>query len=168
MNKRKIVIDILAQQLKLCEFINNQEKMQKEYHISTGKNGIGCQEGTGKTPIGKHIIAEKIGKNQPINTVFVGRVPTGEIYSQDLAEENPKRDWILSRILWLAGIEEGVNKGRNEQGCCDTYQRYIYIHGTPDSEPMGEPQSHGCIRMRNSDVIELFELVEVGVEVEII
>lgn len=135
------------------------------YAISTGKNGIGSQQDSGCTPTGKHIIAQKIGDAQPINTVFVGRVPTGEYYSAALGAQYPKRDWILSRILWLAGLEEGHNKGCNERGGCDTYQRYIYIHGTPDSEPMSQPYSHGCVRMRNQDVMELFAQVEVGTPV---
>lgn len=87
---------------------------------------------------------------------FIARKPTGEVYDTDLANQFPERDWILSRILWLSGLEEGFNRGEG----CDTYQRYIYIHGTPDSEPMGMPMSHGCIRMRNTDVIELFELID--------
>ncbi len=183
MKQKKIVIDVQTQSLKLYECpknntdnsINNIENANpkhkdnplKTYSISTGKNGTGCMEGTGQTPLGKHIIAEKIGGDEPINSVFVGRVPTGEIYSPELAVENPNRDWILSRILWLSGTEEGINKGTNDQGCCDTYQRYIYIHGTPDSEPMGVPMSHGCVRMRNADVLELYELVDVGCEVVI-
>ncbi|MEJ6069831.1 L,D-transpeptidase, partial [Psychrobacter sp. 16-Bac2893] len=100
--------------------------------------------------------------------VFIGRIATGEIYNAELGALNPKRDWILSRILWLSGVEEGFNKGSNSQGGCDTYQRYIYIHGTPDSEPMSVPLSHGCVRMRNQDIIELFEQVEEGTAVNII
>ena len=95
-------------------------------------------------------------------------MPTGEIYDAELGLLNPERDWILSRILWLSGLEEGVNKGSNSQGGCDTYQRYIYIHGTPDSEPMGIPLSHGCVRMRNQDIVELFEQVNEGTMVTII
>jgi lipoprotein-anchoring transpeptidase ErfK/SrfK len=103
-----------------------------------------------------------------MNAVFVGRVPTGEIYDTNLGELHPKRDWILSRILWLSGLEEGLNKGSNSQGGCDTYERYIYIHGTPDTEPMSIPLSHGCIRMRNEDIVELFEQVEEGMPVTIV
>lgn len=138
------------------------------YSISTAKNGIGSQQDSGRTPLGAHVIAQKIGDNQPINTVFVGRVPTGEVYSAALAAQYPERDWILCRILWLAGLKEGHNKGSNSQGGCDTYQRYIYIHGLPDSEPIDIPNSHGCIRIRNKDLIELFEQVVEGTPVAII
>lgn len=130
----------------------------KLYLISSGKNGIGEQENSGKTPRGWHRIAEKFGEHLPINTVFIARQPTGEIYSPSLAVQNPQRDWILSRILWLDGLELGFNQGQG----CDSKQRYIYIHGTPDTEPMGIPVSHGCIRMRNQDVVEVFDLVQQG------
>ncbi len=145
-----------------------QDKKIAQYTVSTAKNGIGSQQDSGCTPLGKHIIAEKIGGSAPINAVFIGRVPTGEIYSTSLGMQYPERDWILSRILWLSGLEEGINKGSNNQGGCDTYERYIYIHGTPDSEPMGIPCSHGCIRMRSQDVIELFEQVDKGAAVTIV
>lgn len=159
-----LVINIAAQTLTHQQ----QGKLVASYPVSTAKNGIGSQEGSGCTPLGLHRIAEKIGGDQPINTVFVGRVPTGEIYSAELGSSAPERDWILSRILWLAGTEEGSNKGSNAEGCCDTYQRYIYIHGTSDSEPMGVPLSHGCIRMRNSDIVSLYPQVAVGTEVVIV
>lgn len=129
-----------------------------EYTISTAKLGIGAKKGSFQTPLGWHQIRAKIGAGLPLNSVFVGRRPTGEIYSSQLGQQSPDRDWILSRILWLSGCEVG----RNRLGDVDTMQRYIYIHGTPDSEPMGIPESHGCIRMRNSDVIELFDALEVG------
>ncbi len=167
-NKTHIIINIAKQGLTLYKTIDNNEKIMANYSISTGKNGTGCQEGTGQTPLGKHIIAQKFGKGYPIGSVFVARQATGEIHSQELSEKYPDRDWILSRILWLDGTQKGYNKGTNDHGCCDTYQRYIYIHGTPDTEPMGVALSHGCIRMRNADVVELFDLVEVGTEVEII
>lgn len=137
----------------------------KVYTVSTAKNGAGELENSGCTPRGQHIIAEKFGENMPMNSVFVGRVPTGEIYSPALAEQFPERDWILTRILWLDGCEIGKNKGENQQGCCDTKSRYVYIHGTPDSEPMGIPLSHGCVRMRNDELIQLFDLVEVNTPV---
>lgn len=105
----------------------------------------------------------KIGADCPLGTVFVGRRPTGERYSEILAEEQPERDWVLTRIIWLSGLESGFNRG----GRVDTLRRYIYIHGTPDSEPMGVPRSHGCIRMHNRDLIELFDWVELGMLVEI-
>lgn len=102
-----------------------------------------------------------IGKGCPPDTVFVGRRPTGEIYSPSLREASPGRDWILTRILWLSGLEPG----RNRLGNVDTMRRYIYIHGSPDDVAMGVPGSHGCVRMRNSDIIELFDMVEAGTRV---
>jgi hypothetical protein len=153
-----IEIDIAQQQLHL---IGNNSRC---YSISSALNGVGEQEGSGCTPRGQHIIRDKIGAQQPLNSVFVGRQPTGEIYNPELAAQFPQRDWILSRILWLDGLQPGFNQGVG----CDTYQRYIYIHGTPDSEPMGVAKSHGCIRMHNRDIIELFELVTVGTLVNIV
>ena len=160
----QLTINIAQQTLTLYK----QQKAVAHYSVSTAKNGIGSQQDSGCTPLGRHIIAEKIGADAPSNAVFIGRVPTEEIYSIELGALNPERDWILSRILWLDGLEEGVNKGSNSQGGCDTYQRYIYIHGTPDSEPMGTQLSHGCVRMRNQDIIELFEQVNEGTMVNII
>ena len=148
--------------------VYNQQNAIAHYSVSTAKNGIGSQQDSGCTPLGQHVIAEKIGADAPSHAVFIGRVPTGEIYDAELGLLNPERDWILSRILWLNGLEEGVNKGSNSQGGCDTYQRYIYIHGTPDSEPMGIPLSHGCVRMLNQDIVELFEQVNEGTMVTII
>ncbi|MGE6794342.1 L,D-transpeptidase family protein [Psychrobacter okhotskensis] len=159
-----LLINIAQQTLTVYQ----QNKELAQYLVSTAKHGIGSQQDSGCTPLGQHVIAEKIGSSAPRNAVFVGRVPTGEVYSADFGALHPERDWILSRILWLSGVEEGVNKGRNSQGGCDTYQRYIYIHGTPDSEPMGAPYSHGCVRMRNQDIIELFEQVEEGTPVTIV
>lgn len=158
-----IIIRITHQQL-ILQLANN---LAITYPISTAKNGIGQLENSGCTPLGKHIICQKFGENLPINSVFVAREFTGEIYNDDLAKQFPNRDWILSRILWLDGCEYGFNKGENDNGMCDSKARYIYLHGTPDSEPMGIPLSHGCIRMRNSDIIELFEKVEVGCQVMI-
>lgn len=160
----QLVINIAKQTLTAYQ----QQTELAQYKVSTAKNGIGSQQNSGCTPLGNHIIAKKIGKDEPMNAVFVGRVSTGEVYSAELGALHPERDWILSRILWLSGLEEGVNKGSNSQGGCDTYQRYIYIHGTPDTEPMGIPLSHGCVRMRNEDIIELFEKVEEGIAVTIV
>lgn len=141
------------------------EDQQKvfEFSVSTALNGHGCEQGSGKTPVGKHYIRAKIGGSEPLNAVFVARRATGEIYSEKLAQQFPKRDWILSRILWLCGQEVGVNR----LGGVDSMARYIYIHGTPDSEPMGVPKSHGCVRMRNTDVVTLFDWVPVGCPVMI-
>ena len=134
-----------------------------ECAVSTALKGVGCEKGSNQTPLGKHIVRAKIGQDEPLNTVFVGRRPTGEIYTPALGQAHPNRDWILTRILWLSGTE----KGKNRLGSVDTMQRYIYIHGTPDTEPMGIALSHGCIRMRNLDLIKLFDLIEVGTPVVI-
>jgi lipoprotein-anchoring transpeptidase ErfK/SrfK len=135
----------------------------RHYAVSTSKYGVGEVEGSLKTPRGRHIIRAKIGAGSAIGSVFVGRRPTGEIYTPALGKQFPQRDWILSRILWLSGTEPGVNR----LGRVDTMQRYIYIHGMPDSEPNGIPGSIGCIRMSNADVIELFDLVPIGTSVVI-
>lgn len=131
----------------------------KTYPISSAKNGVGEVEGSFCTPTGRFRIAEKIGDGLAPGTVLVGRVPTGEVYSQDLATQHPNRDWILTRILWLDGIEAHNN---------NTQSRYIYIHGTPDETRLSVPGSRGCIRMANSDMIALFDVVQVGEFVDII
>jgi len=156
----QIAISIPEQTLSLC---NDAGELLAIYAISTALNGAGEANGSGCTPRGRHIVRAKIGAGQPLNTVFAGRRPTGEIWSPDLSTQFPDRDWILTRILWLSGCEIGFNR----LGDCDSMQRYIYIHGTPDTEPMGVPQSHGCIRMRNADVLELFDRVPVGTPVAI-
>lgn len=135
----------------------------REYPVSTGKNGPGEQLDSGCTPRGRHSIAEMIGAGCAANTVFAGRQPTGELHTPALHRHHPERDWILTRIIRLRGEEPGVNQG----GAVDTYSRYIYIHGAPDDLKMGEPGSAGCIRMRNNDVVELFELVSEGCEVNL-
>jgi len=134
------------------------------YDVSTAKNGIGQQFGSECTPLGSHRVRAKIGADQAENTIFIGRRPSGEIYSEELRAAQPKRDWILSRILWLCGNEVGLNR----RGSVDTMRRYIYIHGAPDSHAMGVPSSHGCIKMRNQDVIELFDRVPLGTRVMIV
>jgi len=133
------------------------------YRVSTAANGAGEFEGSHQTPRGRHRIRAKIGAGAPRGTVFKGRRPTGEIYSAELARSAPRRDWILSRILWLCGEEFGINR----LGAMDTMRRYIYIHGAADTAVMGKPGSIGCIRMRNSDVIDLFDRVDVGTKVMI-
>ena len=154
MCERLICVSIPEQQLALLE----EGVATAIYPVSTARNGSGEQRGSGCTPRGWHRIRIKIGAGLPLNAVLVGRRPTGEIYSPELADDHPERDWILSRILWLTGLEAGFNRG----GECDTLRRYIYIHGCPDHSPMGAPLSHGCIRMRNRDLLELFERVDVG------
>jgi hypothetical protein len=134
-----------------------------EYPVSTSKHGAGEVAGSLKTPRGRHIVRAKIGEGAPIGAVFRGRRATGEIYSAGLARANPDRDWILTRILWLSGTEVG----RNRLGQVDTMRRYIYIHGAPDTEPLGRPSSMGCIRMANRDIVELFGIVPVGTVVNI-
>ncbi len=134
------------------------------YPVSTATKGAGEAFGSYCTPRGKHLIRAKIGAGAPENAVFVARRPTGEIYSAELDAAFPGRDWILTRILWLSGCEPQ----RNRLGRVDTMRRYIYIHGTPDSTRIGVPGSHGCIRMRNADIIDLFERVPVYSTVEIV
>jgi L,D-transpeptidase YbiS len=131
--------------------------------VSTARNGPGERLGSEQTPRGRHVVRARIGGGLPAGAVLVRRRPTGETWTPALARAHPGRDWILSRILWLSGLEPG----RNRLGEVDTMRRYIYIHGTPDDEPLGVPGSHGCIRMRNADVIELFGLVPAGTEVVI-
>ena len=157
----KINIHISTQML---ELLDDAGKLLHCYTVSTAANGVGELSGSFCTPRGKHIIRAKIGAGQPVKSVFVSRRPNGEIYSPTLAAQFPNRDWILTRILWLSGGEVGFNR----LGKCDTMRRYIYIHGTPDAVPLGKPGSHGCIRMRNADVMELFDLAAVGTTVEII
>ncbi len=149
-----IKIKISDQLLKLYD----DEKLIRSYSISTGKKGVGEQKNSEQTPRGWHQIRAKIGANCPNNTVFVGRRPTGEIYTSELKKTAPERDWILTRILWLSGLEPG----KNRLGSVDTMQRYIYIHGCPDETKMGTPGSRGCIRIHNQDMIELFDRVPVG------
>lgn len=153
--KQQIKIN-LAEQLMHCY---QDDVLLQTYKVSTGKNGIGELSGSGCTPRGWHVIHNIIGHEALENSVFVGRQWTGEIYSEALAAEFPERDWILTRILQLDGLEPGYNKGGN----VDSLSRYIYIHGTPDTTPLGIPGSHGCVRMRNADVIALSNWVCVGV-----
>ena len=156
----KIEIDIARQRLRLFDTAG---ACVRDYEVSTALNGAGEQMGSGCTPRGRHIVRAMIGDDAPAGAVFVGRRPTGEIWSPRLQEQFPGRDWILSRILWLSGCEPG----RNRLGAVDSMRRYIYIHGTPDDQPMGVPRSHGCVRMRNADVIDLFGRVKPGTPVEI-
>ncbi|MBI5430037.1 MAG: L,D-transpeptidase [Nitrosomonadales bacterium] len=157
----KITIHIPTQQL---ELFDDAGRLLRRYAVSTAAQGAGEESGSFCTPRGRHVIRAKIGAGQPENAVFAGRRPTGEIYTPELGAQFPGRDWILSRILWLSGCEPGFNR----LGKSDTMRRYIYIHGTPDSVPMGIPDSHGCVRMRNADLVELFDRVTAGTAVEII
>lgn len=144
-------------------YLLSADEPTRVWPVSTAANGAGEREGSGCTPRGAHYIRACIGAGAPLNAVFVGRRPSGEIYSPRLAARYPGRDWILTRILWLCGLEPGFNR----LGDRDTQRRYIYIHGTPDTEPLGVPRSHGCIRMHNQDLLELFESVQPGTRVDI-
>lgn len=154
MNEIRVRVSLPEQRLNLLR----GSQTIASYAVSTAKNGAGEVNGSGCTPRGLHEIYQKIGADAPLNSVFVGRRPTGEIYSPALAAQVPQRDWVLTRILWLSGLEPGHNR----YGELDTLQRYIYIHGCPDELPLGVPLSHGCIRMNNQAIVELFEQLSVG------
>ena len=154
-----IDISIKKQQLRYYR----DDQLLMDVAVATATNGPGEQFGSECTPRGQHYIRAKIGAGCPENTVFIARRPTGEIYQQAMKQHSPQRDWILTRILWLCGLEPG----RNRLGKVDTMRRYIYIHGCPDDDPMGIPSSHGCIKMRNTDILRLFDLLSVGTRVEI-
>lgn len=155
----EIFISLPAQTLELFD----DDLLLRRYAVSTAKNGAGEENGSFKTPRGRHLIRAKIGAGCAENTVFVRRRPTGEIWSPELTIQYPDRDWILTRILWLSGREAGINR----LGAVDTMHRYIYLHGSPDSVAMGKPGSIGCVRMRNSDIVELFDLVPAYTSVNI-
>ena len=156
----KIDISLGSQTLVLLDDDGNT---LRRYAVSTARNGAGEANGSYCTPRGRHVVRAKIGAGQALNTVFVGRRPTGEIWTRELHERHPGRDWILTRILWLSGCEPGFNR----LGSVDTMRRYIYIHGSHELAEMGRPGSIGCIRMRGADIIELFDLVPAGTPVEI-
>jgi len=156
----RIIVSLPRQSLTLLDDSGNEVD---QYLVSTSKNGAGELNGSYCTPRGLHVIRAKIGEGQPTNTVFVDRRPTGEIYTPELGKRYPGRDWILTRMLWLSGCEQGFNR----LGKVDTMRRYIYIHGSPDSARMGQPGSVGCIRMHNRDLLNLFNRVVVGTPVEI-
>lgn len=146
------------------ELFDDAGGLVRQYAVSTAKNGAGEQCDSDCTPRGKHIIRAKIGAGLPLNAVLVGRRPTGETYTSELGERYPGRDWILTRILWLSGCEPGFNRLRH----VDTMRRFVYIHGTSDEQRIGQAVSHGCVRMRNRDIVELFDLVAPGTPVEIL
>lgn len=156
-DEKIIDIDVQKQQLTLLQ--NNT--VIARYQVSTAKNGVGQQQGSECTPAGWHTIRAKIGGQAKENTVFVGRRPTNEIFSENLRQQEPERDWILTRILWLSGLEKGLNRG----GEVDTMRRYIYIHGCPDNDSFASPSSHGCVKMHNKDIISLYENIEPGTHV---
>jgi len=141
-----IVIDIASQELRYGG---------KAYPVSTAQNGCGEKNGSFCTPRGRHIVRAKIGAGQPLGAVFVRRRPTGEIWTPELHARYPGRDWMLTRILWLSGKEPGFNR----LGDVDTMRRMVYLHGTHDYAELGKPGSHGCVRLKNQDVAELFDLI---------
>lgn len=155
-----INISIAEQKLTV---LDGEGKLLAQFPVSTALNGVGCEKDSGCTPLGAHLIRAKIGDGAPPNAVFVGRRQTGEICTPELMDAFPNRDWILTRILWLSGTEIG----KNRLGNVDTMQRYVYIHGTPDSTDMSVAASHGCVRMRNDDMVTLFNMVSVGTTVQI-
>jgi len=157
---KNIAIDLTTQTLVLYD---GAQRLRR-YSVSTSKFGPGEERDSHRTPRGRHLVRAKIGAGAPAGAVFVRRRPTGEVWSPELQARFPGRDWILTRILWLSGCEPG----RNRLGRVDTMQRYVYIHGTPDTAPMGTPGSIGCIRMRNAEIVELFDLVPPYTEVDII
>lgn len=156
-----IRISIPQQSLELHD---RRGELLRRYAVSTATNGAGETQGSNCTPRGRHVVRAKIGAGAEPNTVFRGRRPTGEIWNPALAAEHPGRDWILTRILWLSGKEPG----RNRLGSVDTMRRYIYLHGSPDTAIMGTPGSIGCVRMRNADILELFDLVPIYTPVDIV
>ncbi len=156
----KIQIDATRQELAL---LDDAGATLRRYAVSTAAKGLGEKNGSFQTPTGRHLVRAKIGAGVPLRSVFVRRRPTGEVWTPELHAQYPGRDWILTRILWLSGCEPG----RNRLHDVDTMRRYIYIHGSPDSAEMGKPGSHGCVRMRNEDIVELFERVPAYTEVEI-
>lgn len=149
--------------MQTLELRDEHGALRRRYPVSTALNGAGEEAGSHCTPRGRHIVRARIGGGMAPNTVFRGRRPSGEVWSLELAVEHPDRDWILTRILWLSGSEPG----RNRLGERDTMRRYIYLHGAPADTPVGTPGSHGCIRMRSADIIELFELTPAYTRVDI-
>ena len=158
-NREKCVIhvDLKTQRLVL----KHADEPVFETTIASARKGAGEINGSEQTPRGWHIVRAKIGKGLKENTILKGRRVTGELYSERLRHQFPKRDWILTRIIWLSGLEPGFNR----LGNVDTMQRFIYIHGCPDGDPMGKRSSHGCIKMRNDDIVQLFDLVDIGTKV---
>lgn len=174
-NERFVIVSIVSQTAYWVECLSpdstseNRQTNAKFIHVlktwpvSSAKAGVGNLRGSQQTPLGWFEVRIKIGEGMAENSVFVGRRATGEIYSEDLATQYPNRDWILTRVLWLTGMQKGLNRRQTgeDSAKCDTLSRFIYFHGTPENrlEPIGEPHSHGCLRMGNEDLLALFELV---------
>ncbi len=159
LGRRRIRISISTQRLWLLE----DRRVLLELPVSTGLAGTGQCEGSGQTPLGRHRVRALIGAGLPVNSVFCARRPTGEIWTPELDAAYPGRDWILSRIIWLCGCEPGFNR----LGNVDTQRRYIYLHGTPPTEPLGTPRSHGCIRLDAEAIVPLFDAIRPGIPVDI-
>lgn len=157
-DRTRIEVNVPAQTLVLCDAGGRRAFATR---VSTARNGVGERVNSECTPRGRHLVRAKIGAGQPVNAVLVSRRPTGEIYSPALRAAYPNRDWILTRILWLSGLEPG----KNRLGDVDTMRRYIYIHGCPDDDAMGIPSSRGCVKMRNSDIVALFDRITPGTPV---
>lgn len=157
----RIQVSIAEQTLSLFDCA---ERLLMDVRVATAVNGAGELQDSECTPRGHHIVRAKIGGGCAENTVFAGRRPTGEIFTPRLRKSDPDRDWILTRILWLSGTQPGFNR----LGSVDTMRRYIYIHGAPDDDVMGVPDSHGCIKMTNTDVISLYDRVPVGTPVLVV
>lgn len=156
---KRIVVDVAAQRLT----VYRDGETERDYPCSTSRYGIGCREGSNRTPVGLHMVAEKYGDGVPLGGVFRSRVYTGETVRPDRSKTPSGQDCITTRILRLRGMQPGINQGGNR----DSYRRYIYIHGTPEEGLIGTPSSHGCIRMTNADVLDLYERIPVGTVVEI-
>jgi len=154
---RWVEVDIADQRMTVW----HGQKAQWHCLVSTAAAGPGQREGSGQTPLGWHVIRAAIGHGQPTGAVYRGRRPTGEVFDPALAAAHPERDWILTRILWLSGLERGHNRG----GDVDSQRRYIYFHGTPPDKPMGDADSHGCIRLRDDDLLRLFDEARPGTPV---
>ena len=156
MTRQLLVVSVSEQKIRVF----SSGKLQKTYLISTAKNGIGQEVGSGQTPLGLHRVSEKFGHSSAPNTIFVGRQSTGRKWTPGSAANE---DLILTRILWLEGLERGFNSGSNSRGkLVDSRKRMIYIHGTNHEELLGMPVSKGCIRMEKNDVMEIFEKIPNG------
>jgi len=149
---RLLIVSIRNQELVIIE----NDTLQRTFSISTSKNPPSCTENSFGTPLGIHALADKIGDGEPIGMVFKGRVPTSHF--SELPEEEQKKNLITTRIIRIRGLEEGYNSGKE----CDSYDRYVYIHGTNHEDRIGEPFSGGCIELANVEVIELFDTVAEG------
>jgi len=159
-----IEVSVTKQRVQLLQ----GDEVVASYRASTSRYGCGQRAASQCTPLGEHVITASIGAGAAPGTVFIGRELSGEVWSEALDTAEPGRDWILSRILWLSGSEPGINQGSNAEGSCDSHDRYIYIHGTSDLEPLGVPLSHGCVRMNLHDVIGLADRAPVGTRVSIV